>query len=729
MRSENHYLRAAGIDSPIGYIKPETKELESKGALVWLRTIFPFAFEEEFSEDHKRFWTLYYSVLLRIRKQKEYKFFGLPIPQKYKIAPKEYVILLILGRALGKSATLEASNVMRGAVLDGGYCLYVCESQDQADEHIGNSKSLIKHPDSRLTEFYPGMEIIEGAIVEGIKTKDRTDLFTTANGWICRAKGLNAKLRGIRMGNRRPDDICIDDIDSEDDSPAVAQKKLRKLTSAVIPTQARAYVTIKFGQNLIAENSVMNQIYTGRADAFAERTTIGVTNTFIRFEYESYIDTSEGDDFGRVKHRILPTSIPSWSGVDIEAAQKFLNDSGLETFLAEYQNQFEHLKTGKVFHEYDEARHVITWSQFEKVFGCRYIPQQWQVKAAGDLGFSKLSLSAWAFVATSSKHSALPGHYFLYRGLTFDRVSIDDQALTIWEELFPKPELGKMHFEASQKFVDYPDLFRYFNTKPELKPFLSKYVYNAREDKFEPELPEHLIQSPEEHKALFYVKEAAKNFRSQINYWVVSHERTSEQMTLAKRYGLPVHKTKHFGANDGVSEVNNLLRGTYTRPHPFHEDKPVLDENGNPTGRYKLGCPFLFFIVDDDQLKAPRDDRGLKNFRKQIASQRMTQEKLTDLGLTRSIPMKYESDCGDALRMWGADYAVPGATALSIAAEFEEVLADAGRVHEGEIITPERQMQILLEREIAEQKIQELYNLTEEDFDEVMEEDFLYDDW
>ncbi len=81
------------------------------------------------------------------------------------------------------------------------------------------------------------------------------------------------------------------------------------------------------------------------------RTVVGVTNTFEKFieheDFETYLDEKEN----RLRHRILPNAKPTWDGVDIPQAQKFLNDSGLETFLAEYQNEFEHLKTEKVVHE------------------------------------------------------------------------------------------------------------------------------------------------------------------------------------------------------------------------------------------------------------------------------------------------------------------------------------------------------------------------------------------
>jgi hypothetical protein len=425
-------------------------QLEKRGWHVWLKTLFPFAFDEEFSDDHRKFWDLYFSVLLRIREQRKLIQVGLPVPEHLVIADKEYVTLLILGRGLAKSSTIEASSVMRGAILNSGYCLFVCEAQDQADEHIGNCKGLIEHSDSKLKDYYPSMAVVEGATVEGIKTKDRNDLFITQNGWICRAKGLNSKLRGLRIGNRRPDDIDIDDIDGVNDSLAVSLRKLKQLTSSVIPTQARRHTTIKFGQNLIAENSVMNQIRLGKADALAERTTIGVTNTFSYFNYESYTDTD-----GRLKHRILGDSIPTWAGVDTSQAQKFLNDVGLETFLAEYQNEFEHLRNGRVIPEYEDTpghrTHVITWSQFYEKFGQYRIPSHWQCESGLDIGYTPEHLTAWSWVATSAANSPLPNKKFRYRGLTYEAPLLDDMAIDVKSKLWSGERIVRQRMSHEKK--------------------------------------------------------------------------------------------------------------------------------------------------------------------------------------------------------------------------------------------------------------------------------------
>lgn len=648
---------------------PKAAELESRGWREWLLTLFPFAFDEDFSADHCRYWELRWSVFMRIRQQREYDKIGLPYPPHIKIDDDEWVTLLLLGRGIGKSSTIEAGGVMRGALLDGGYCLYVCEAQDQAEEHVSNMKILISHDESRLAEFYPHMVLDENAVISGLKLKDRSDLFMTKNGWICRAKGLNSKLRGLRIGQRRPDDIKIDDIDGVNDSIAVSAKKLKQLTSSVIPTQARKYSTIDFGQNLIAETSVANQIYTSKTDALAARTVIGVTNTFKAFEEGAHY-TSSLDESGRIRYKILPTAEPTWDGVDIAQAQKFLNDSGLDTFLSEYMNRFDHRQQERVFHEYDEARQVIEWQDFQRVFGVQHIPQHWKAKAAFDAGYSEHSLSAWGFYATAAQNSPLPGAHFCYRTLTFCKDSIDDQAEVIWERMFPNPATGRRHFEASQSFTRFPELCRLLKTKPRCREWIADLSPDTVLD--------HYIAPPkanasDEDKSLFYVKQAQRTFQSQITTWVLSHEKTGEQKTLAQKYGIPMQKVRSYGADAGVTEANHLLRGDYTKPHPFYPD-----EIDPATGLYRLGRPYLYVIVANGQKHRSVDDAGHHTFRQHIQNQRWVEERIGEAGLTKRVPFKVESDHCDQFRMFAVDYAVPIATPKTKVEVFEDEMAERG---------------------------------------------------
>ena len=389
-------------------------ELEKKGWREWLMTLFPFWFSEEFSKEHIQYWELHWNVLQKIKNGEE-------------VPNKELIRLVLLGRGLGKSSLIEAGRIMRGAVLGKGYSLIISETDDQAQEHLGNCRILIEHPDSKLTEYYPDMAVTDNAdTLKGMPTADRKEMFICKNGYILRAKGLSAKMRGLRVGIHRPDDLALDDIDDVNDSLAVSANKLRLITASILPVQARENVTIDVGQNLINEHSVVNQIYTGKADALAERTVIGVANAFEVLDIDSAIDAT-----GKLRHKILDTSIPSWEGFNVVRAQKFLDNSGLQTFLAEYQNQFDQYRSGRVIPEYDEISQVITWSQFEKVFGQRRIPKHWRAMVGLDVGYSEGEhphYSSWAFIATASMNSALPGALFLYRNRTFINTSIDLQA-------------------------------------------------------------------------------------------------------------------------------------------------------------------------------------------------------------------------------------------------------------------------------------------------------------
>lgn len=403
--------------------RTKAADLESQGWRTWLMTVFPFWFSESFSKEHEAYWELHWNTLHKIR-------------NKDKIDDAEMVRLLLLGRGLGKSATAEAARIMRGCLRGKGYSLVISETDDQAQEHLGNARLLIEHPDSRLTEFYPDMAIAENAdALKGMPTADRKEMFICKNGYIFRAKGLTAKMRGLRVGIHRPDDILLDDIDDVLDSLAVSKSKLKLITASILPVQAREYVTVDFAQNMISEHSVVNQIYTGRAEGLAERTVIGPAPAFTTLDVETYFD-----DDGRPRHRILESSVPSWDGLNIDRAQKFLNDSGLEVFMAEYQNEFSQFSSGKVIPEYHEPSQIISWSEFEQVFGERGIPAHWRRMAGLDVGYSEGAhphYSAWNFVATAAENSPLPGTVFLYKSRSFKGVSIDDQADIIKSELGP----------------------------------------------------------------------------------------------------------------------------------------------------------------------------------------------------------------------------------------------------------------------------------------------------
>jgi hypothetical protein len=452
---------------------------------------------------------------------------------------------------------------MRAAILGDSYLLYVCSTDDQAREHVANIKFLIEHPDSKLALYYPSLSEPREQRKGGADTWNK-DTFITQSGAIFRAKGLNSSMRGLRVGTLRPNQIILDDIDDIKDSVAVAHNKLSVIKASILPV-VTDNASIDFPQNLISEHSVMNQIHTGTSDALTDRTVIGVTKAFTVLNVASDFDES-----GRIKHVIQPDSVTSWAGFDIKKAQKFLNASGLDTFMAEYQNELNRQKSGKVVPEYNEELQVITWSEFENIYGTREIPRNWKAKVGLDIGYSDGQFphySAWVFVATSAANSDLPNKIFVYRSLSFRATSIDDQALAV-------------------------------------KPLVNE----------------------------------------KIESWQMSHERTGEMMTLRQKYNLPFNKFQHYKAEDGVPQWRHLSRPDRTKPHPFKNDEK------NAEGLYRLGDCSLYYIVEDDQRYAPKDDAGHRLLREQVNAWEYVPIRLTATGQTAQKPSKVNDDMCDSLK-------------------------------------------------------------------------------
>ena len=382
------------------------KQLEQEGWQRWLKTVGANTFTGDFGFFHAEFWDWFWRITEKRR-------------QHLPLTGEELAFLAIWARGCGKSSVVEWAAIAEGALVGTGFVLYVCANQANAERHVESIRARIEG--DAVTSYYP--QLAQPKVgKQGNRFGWRQDFLATASGWAILPLGLDVAVRGVRFGDTRPTLIIFDDIDETDDSPHVVEKKLDTIARKIIPAGTRNTIKL-FAQNLIHETSVANLIYSGKTDVLARRIESGAHPAFSEIEIDSYTD--EGT--GKPRH-LITHAVPTWEYFDIDSAQQFLDDSGRDGFLAEYQHDFSADQQDRVIPEYDERVHVITWSQFEAKFGTRHIPPHWYCGLGLDLGYSNTHLSAWTWETVSAKNSALPGKWFRYRGLTFQGVSIDDQA-------------------------------------------------------------------------------------------------------------------------------------------------------------------------------------------------------------------------------------------------------------------------------------------------------------
>jgi hypothetical protein len=385
----------------------------------WLRLCGPRTFTGSFADFHQAFWGWFWPLLWK-RKHGE------------PLTDAEQVFLAIWARGQGKSSHVEWAAIAEGAIIQSGYVLYVSGSEDLAEQHVTSIRERLESEE--VSRFYPDLANPQIGR-HGNQYGWRQNFLRTAGGWAIRPIGLDVGVRGGRVGDLRPTLIILDDVDDHNDSPHVVQKKLETIARSIIPAGTKDTVILG-AQNLIHRNSVFNQILTRKTTVLGRRRVSGPYPAFKDLE----IELRQTDDGPR---NVIIAGSPTWPDIDKDACQKFLDDSGREAFLAEYQHDFSAIEQGRVLPEYDELTHVISWSQFQRLFGVRYVPQHWERECGHDVGFTKGHQSAWTWIATSAANSARPGLRFRYRGLTFTEPLLDDMAQAVIRVMKPDLKLGR----------------------------------------------------------------------------------------------------------------------------------------------------------------------------------------------------------------------------------------------------------------------------------------------
>lgn len=293
--------------------------------------------------------------------------------------------------------------VAAGAQKRRRYALYICEKQDQADDHVANIAALLES--ESVERYYPLMA--ERALGKyGNSRGWRRNRLRTAQGFTVDALGLDVAARGVKLEDMRPDLIVFDDIDSESDSMETIAKKVRTITTKLLPAGSGDAAVLAV-QNLIHYEGVfaaLAGVASEPAEYLSDRIVSGPHPAILGLKTEKQPDG---------KHKIV-AGAPTWAGQDIARCQSDINQYGLRAFLSEMQHT-RSAPIGQAFPEWDASVHVV--DPFT-------IPDAWPRWRAVDYGWAVPFGCLWAARAPD-------GTIYVYRELYGARRTAEQQALEI----------------------------------------------------------------------------------------------------------------------------------------------------------------------------------------------------------------------------------------------------------------------------------------------------------
>jgi len=244
-------------------------------------------------------------------------------------------MVAIWPRGHGKSTGAELGAISLAARGIRKYGLYVCGSQEQADDHVANVGNLLEN--SVVADRYP--DLAERRVGKYGSSKGwRVNRLWTKAGFVLDAVGLDTASRGVKLDEQRPDFMIVDDIDRERDKSVEVDRKIAALTRGLIPAGSRDLAILMI-QNLVHSDSVFARIADKKAGFLIDASISGPVPAVENLEWVI------GDDGARITN-----GRATWVGMNLEVCQSMVNDMGLTAFLAECQHEETELKGGMFDH-------------------------------------------------------------------------------------------------------------------------------------------------------------------------------------------------------------------------------------------------------------------------------------------------------------------------------------------------------------------------------------------
>ena len=397
----------------------------------WLETLFPQYVTGGFADRHVEFWDWVWSITRGA-------------------APPAFIA--IWPRGGGKSTSSEIACAAVGARETRRYILYICETQDQADDHVANIGGLLES--AQIENYYP--ELGSRKVGKyGTSKGWRRNRLRTAAGLTIDAIGLDTAARGVKLDDARPDMMVLDDLDSEADKLETVEKKIRTLTRKLLMAGSND-VAVLAVQNLVHPDSIFSQLADGRADWLANRVVSGPHPAIRDFSYEQ----REG------KFWILGGTA-TWDGQPLDVCQHIIHTDGISAFLSECQQEvqppaggmFDHLDFDQMHVDWDDLpifQRITVWVDPAVTDTDR--SDAHGIQASG-LGVDGKVYSFWSWEARTSPEDSLRRAILKAVELGADTVGVEtDQGGDTWRTVFNK---------VWRELVEDPDVADIHDGRPE----------------------------------------------------------------------------------------------------------------------------------------------------------------------------------------------------------------------------------------------------------------------
>jgi hypothetical protein len=174
----------------------------------------------------------------------------------------------------------------------------------------------------------------------------------------------------------------------------------------------------------------------------------------------------EDDEGNPTRRAFVPATLDDNPHLDRAEYRRSLSELDAVTREQLLKGDWQIKERGDILSMWDEDVHVISWSQFERIFGTRYIPDTWPISVYQDWGTTPEHPCVTSWFATAPAKSptvkgvSMAGAVFLYRGLTVWDQTVREVANTINKLMKPRGELSRasrmlMSHEASSERIAY----------------------------------------------------------------------------------------------------------------------------------------------------------------------------------------------------------------------------------------------------------------------------------